>query len=63
MNDSATITDTYQLDAWGHQIASSGSTQNPYKYACPPAVWRGGRVGVSAVAKAMADRHYRSQRG
>ncbi len=32
VNDSATITDTYQLDAWGHQIASSGSTQNPYKY-------------------------------
>jgi len=31
-NDSATITDTYQLDAWGHQIASTGSTQNPYKY-------------------------------
>ena len=45
VNDSATITDTYQLDAWGHQIASSGSTQNPYKYACPPAVWRGAAWG------------------
>ncbi len=32
MDGSGSVKDTYQLDAWGHQIASTGSTQNPYKY-------------------------------
>ncbi len=32
VDGSGSVKDTYQLDAWGHQIASTGSTQNPYKY-------------------------------
>jgi len=32
VDDSATITDTYHLDAWGSQLASTGSTVNPYRY-------------------------------
>jgi RHS repeat-associated protein len=32
VNASGTVTDSYHLDAWGQQLASTGSTPNPYRY-------------------------------
>lgn len=32
IDESETATDTYDYDAWGNQIASSGTTENPYRF-------------------------------
>jgi hypothetical protein len=32
VDGSATVTDSYELDAFGRQVSSSGTTPNPYRY-------------------------------
>lgn len=31
-DESETVTDTYDYDAWGNELASTGMTENPYRY-------------------------------